>query len=49
VNAIAVGVEGRIAMLKAIFGSSEEPAAPPPSVSSRPLTPALFGALFQKG
>lgn len=48
VNAIQVGMRGRVAMLKAVFGGSEDaptaPAAKPEPV--RVMTPGLFKAMF---
>jgi len=45
VNAIIVGMNGRAAMLRAMFGG-EEPAAPAATTTARPLSPELFDALF---
>ncbi len=46
-NAIRVAYDGRIDMLKACFGGGDDkPASTAPQVQSRPLTPALFDALF---
>lgn len=47
VNAIEVGMRGKVAMLKAIFGGGEDGSgAPARPISDRPMTPALFDALF---
>ncbi|RYG96817.1 MAG: hypothetical protein EON57_14575 [Alphaproteobacteria bacterium] len=51
VNAIMVGMAGRWAMLEAVFGRADAapvplPAAPPQS--ARPLSPALFDAVFSR-
>lgn len=46
-NAIQVGLNGRIGMLKAVFGSADADA--PLDVSTLPkMTPEKFGALFRK-
>lgn len=42
VNAIAVGMSGRVAMFRAIFGTAEKPEP----TALRPMTPELFDALF---
>lgn len=46
VNAIAVAYEGRVDMLKAIFGDGSKPAGDKPKASSHKMSPALFDALF---
>lgn len=38
-------MQGRVAMLRAVFGG-EEKTDPAPKVSERPMTPDLFKALF---
>lgn len=44
VNAIAVAYEGRVGMLKAIFGDGSK--SEKAKVSSREMSPVLFDALF---
>lgn len=44
VNAICVAMQGRVAMLRAIFGGSD--AAAGPDISERLMTPELFDAVF---
>lgn len=47
VNAIAVAMQGRVAMLRAVFGGGEQPTeVTPKDVSARPMSPQLFDALF---
>lgn len=46
VNAIAAGYAGKLDMLKAVFGSSEETPADP-QVQTRPMTEELFDTLFK--
>jgi hypothetical protein len=45
VNAILVAMQGRVAMLKAVFGGEDKPHEAKP-VSQRPMGPELFKALW---
>ncbi len=46
VNAIVVAHRGRVAMLKAVFGSSEEAPGDKHLRSESIITPALYDAVF---
>lgn len=47
VNAILAGYEGRIGMIRAVFGGSEED-GPPEKTKAPAMTPNLFRAMFAK-